>query len=67
MKNVLHKETMEKWFSRWVSIELLACLYIGCHQKGRVQQQHDPSVELTQTECGWVSVYQTSSITIALI
>jgi hypothetical protein len=38
-----------------------------CHQKGRAQQPHDPSVELTQTEYGWVSVYQTSSITMVLI
>jgi hypothetical protein len=36
-------------------------------KKGRVKQQHDPSVEPIETECGWVSIYQTGSMTMALI
>jgi hypothetical protein len=35
MKNVLHKETTEEWLLRWVSIELLACLYIGHEERER--------------------------------
>jgi hypothetical protein len=37
MKNMLHKETTERWLSRWVSIELLACLYIG-HEKRETKE-----------------------------
>ncbi len=35
MKNVLHKEITKIWLSRWASIELLACLYIGHQEKER--------------------------------
>lgn len=34
---MLHKETTERWLSRWVSIELLTCLYIG-HEKREIEE-----------------------------
>lgn len=32
---MLHKETTERWLSRWDSIEFLACLYIAREEKER--------------------------------
>ncbi len=47
MKNVLHKEIMERWLSRSVSIELLACLYIGHEKREREKNFVKP----------WTSLY----------
>jgi len=46
MKNVLHKETTKRWLSRWVSIEPLACLYIGHEERERERNFIKPLASL---------------------